>query len=100
MDTGTNHHADGESTGRGAGTSPAGRILKVKRGYNPNSSSMGSELEACYAFPRVMMAVPVIFAAAAAAVAAALGREREAKPRADTDRSRLETGPEGEGSSG
>ena len=57
----------------------AGRILKVKRGYNPNSSSMGSELSAFYAFPKAMLVVPVIFGTAAAAIAAAFGSRRERK---------------------
>lgn len=43
-----------------------GKILRVKEGYNPNSSSLGSIV---FSFPAAMLAVPVIFSAAAAIIA-------------------------------
>jgi hypothetical protein len=37
-----------------------GKILRVKPGYNPNSSSMGSIV---FSFPQIMMGVTAIFGA-------------------------------------
>jgi hypothetical protein len=39
---------------------PKGRILRVKQGYNPNSSSMGSMV---FSLPAVLLAVTVGFGA-------------------------------------
>jgi hypothetical protein len=36
-----------------------GKILRIKQGYNPNSSSLGSVV---FSFPTAMVALPVIFA--------------------------------------
>ena len=40
----------------------SGRILRLKQGYNPNSSSLGSIV---FAVPAALVALPVLFAAAA-----------------------------------
>lgn len=59
-----------------------GRVLKVKQGYNPNSSSMGSII---YAFPTAMLGVTALFGMVVGAVASALIRVRDG--RAADDRS-------------
>jgi len=43
-----------------------GKILRIKEGYNPNSSSLGSVV---FSIPTAMLAVPVILAGAAAFIA-------------------------------
>ena len=53
-------------------TDRTGRILRVKLGYNPNSSSLGSIV---FAVPAAMLAVPVVFNAVAAAIAAKCVRD-------------------------
>jgi len=50
-----------------------GRILRVKWGYNPNSSSMGSIL---FAVPLMLLAAAAVFGAAAGAIASAVFRGR------------------------
>jgi len=44
-----------------------GRVLRVKQGYNPNSSSLGSIV---FSMPAALIAVPALLAAAAAWIAA------------------------------
>ena len=44
-----------------------GRVLRVKEGYNPNSSSLGSIV---FSVPAALIAVPALLAAAAAWIAA------------------------------
>ena len=46
-----------------------GRILRLKQGYNPNSSSMGSIV---FALPVALLGASALFGAAAAAVFAGL----------------------------
>jgi len=41
---------------------PKGRVLRVKQGYNPNSSSLGTII---FAFPSAMLAAPIVFSAVA-----------------------------------
>jgi hypothetical protein len=53
-------------------TERTGRILRVKLGYNPNSSSLGSIV---FAVPAAMLAVPVVFNAVAAAISAKCVRD-------------------------
>lgn len=43
-----------------------GKVLRIKEGYNPNSSSLGSIV---FSFPAALLAVPVLFSAIAAFVA-------------------------------
>ncbi len=53
-----------------------GRILRLKQGYNPNSSSIGTIV---FAMPAALMASTAAFAAAAAFISTALsstGRDR------------------------
>lgn len=40
-----------------------GRILRIKRGYNPNSSSLGSEFFAVFVVPAGLLAVTAGFGA-------------------------------------
>ncbi|MBI4704100.1 MAG: hypothetical protein HY744_23575 [Deltaproteobacteria bacterium] len=49
-------------------TAPAGRILRLKHGYNPNSSSIGSIV---FAMPASLLALTVAFGAATGLVCAA-----------------------------
>ena len=42
-----------------------GKILRVKEGYNPNSSSLGSIV---FSFPAALLAVPVLFSTVAAVI--------------------------------
>lgn len=58
-----------------------GRILKVKQGYNPNSSSMGSII---FAFPTAMLAVTAAFGMAAGALASVFVKE-DAEPHGKAD---------------
>ena len=53
--------------------SGSGRILRLKQGYNPNSSSIGSIV---FAVPALILALPAVFGAATAVILAALP-ERE-----------------------
>lgn len=46
-----------------------GRILRLKQGFNPNSSSIGTIV---YALPAAALALPAVFGAATAAIMAAL----------------------------
>jgi hypothetical protein len=46
-----------------------GRVLRVKEGYNPNSSSLGSIV---FSFPAALVAAPVLLAGTAAWIAARL----------------------------
>lgn len=50
-----------------------GRILRVKEGYNPNSSSMGSIV---FALPVALLGVTALFGAAAGVLFSALMRSR------------------------
>lgn len=45
---------------------PRGRVLKVKQGYNPNSSSMGSIV---FVLPAVMLGVTIVAGAVMGALA-------------------------------
>ena len=46
-----------------------GRILRVKRGYNPNSSSMGSVV---FALPSLLLGTTALFGAVAGLIVSAL----------------------------
>ena len=69
---------------------PPGRILRIKTGYNPNSSSLGTII---FAIPAAMVAAPVVYNAIAAAFASASlrdrpqphGKQSAAPPAADKD---------------
>lgn len=52
---------------------PAGRILRVKAGYNPNSSSLGTIV---FAVPAAMLLAPAVYNAIAAAFTSAAQRDR------------------------
>ena len=55
-----------------------GRILRVKRGYNPNSSSMGSIV---FALPSLLLGTTALFGAVAGLVASAfLGSRNKGSP--------------------
>lgn len=52
---------------------PAGRILRIKAGYNPNSSSLGTII---FAVPAAMLLAPALYNAIAAALTSATVRDR------------------------
>ncbi len=56
------------------GRQEPGRILRLKQGYNPNSSSIGTIV---FAIPTLVLALPAIFGAATAVILAALPCDRE-----------------------
>lgn len=85
----------GRHTGREAGPSqPEGRILRVKAGYNPNSSSVGSLV---FAFPAYVLVGTALFGMAAGALATALLRPKP-KPPGDAAPAPREAGSDGPGS--
>jgi hypothetical protein len=49
-------------------TSERGKILRIKQGYNPNSSSLGSIL---FALPAALLGITVTFGAVSGLIAAA-----------------------------
>ena len=71
---------------------PPGRILRLKQGYNPNSSSIGTIV---FMMPAALLGVTTAFGAAAGLIAAALlpgGRSPHASdPPRQTDAPRTET---------
>ncbi len=54
-----------------------GRVLRVKRGYNPNSSSMGSIV---FALPSLLLGTTALFGAVAGFIASAFLRSRDRSP--------------------
>ena len=66
----TTRSATGDAAAR---PRPAGRILRVKAGYNPNSSSLGTII---FAVPAAMVAAPVVYNVIASAFASAAVRDR------------------------
>ena len=50
-----------------------GRVLRVKTGYNPNSSSIGTVI---FAIPAAMLVAPALYNAIAAAFTSATVRDR------------------------
>lgn len=54
-------------------TAPRGRILRVKAGYNPNSSSLGTVI---FAVPAAMLLAPALYNAIAAAFTSKTLRDR------------------------
>jgi hypothetical protein len=61
-----------------------GRVLRVKRGYNPNSSSMGSII---FALPASMVAVTFGLAAVSGLILPHFIKEKGPKGPAETDNS-------------
>jgi hypothetical protein len=57
-----------------------GRILRVKQGYNPNSSSMGSIV---YTLPAALLAVTVGFGAVSSIILSAFLKDTKKKTDAD-----------------
>ena len=53
---------------------PRGKILRVKWGYNPNSSSIGSIVTAV---PMMLLAGTALFGTAAAVIASALATQKD-----------------------
>jgi len=53
-----------------------GRVLRVKEGFNPNSSSLGSVI---FSIPAALVVAPVLLAGAAALLAARMARKDAAE---------------------
>ncbi|MCP4746238.1 MAG: hypothetical protein GY874_08870 [Desulfobacteraceae bacterium] len=49
-----------------------GKILRIKKGYNPNSSSMGSII---FAFPVALMGIATLYGVASAVIVTKLMRK-------------------------
>ena len=58
-------------------TDQKGRILRLKQGYNPNSSSIGTIV---FAMPAALMATTVAFGAAAAFISTAFAAQGKDPP--------------------
>jgi len=56
------------------GSGKKGRILRVKHGYNPNSSSLGSEFFAVFVVPASLFAVTIGFGAVSGMIFSAFMR--------------------------
>ena len=54
-----------------------GRVLRVKQGYNPNSSSLGSII---FSIPAALVAAPLLLAGAAAVIASRMAGKPESSP--------------------
>ena len=66
-----------------------GRILRVKYGYNPNSSSIGSIV---YVFSAQILGVAVVFGVVASLICSAfLGRPRGRAERSDSEPDKRDT---------
>jgi hypothetical protein len=59
-----------------AGAPPRGRILRLKQGYNPNSSSIGTIV---FALPAALLGATAAFGVAASLIVSALARGKEHK---------------------
>ena len=55
---------------------PKGKILRIKHGYNPNSSSMGSII---FALPVALLGISIGFGAVSSIIAAAFMKDTEIK---------------------
>ena len=73
------HREHGEATAK---PPKAGRILRLKCGYNPNSSSIGTIL---FAMPAAMIGMTVAFGAAAGLLGAAVLHKRHDAPQEPTE---------------
>lgn len=58
-----------------------GKILRVKMGYNPNSSSMGSVV---FALPTMLLGSAVVFGGVASAIFSAFLRDNDAESEPET----------------
>jgi len=58
-------HNKTEPVGLEASQKKVGKLLRVKEGYNPNSSSIGSVV---FAIPLAVLAVPALFGMASAVI--------------------------------
>lgn len=66
-------HSTTRSTAGDTAAPRAGRILRVKAGYNPNSSSIGTVI---FAVPAAMLIAPALYNVIAAAFTTATLRDR------------------------
>lgn len=62
---------------------PKGKILRVKHGYNPNSSSMGSII---FALPVALLGISIGFGAVSGIIAAAFMKKSNKKRMQDQQR--------------
>ena len=69
-------------------SSGRGKILRIKEGYNPNSSSVGSIV---FSFPAALLAVPVLFGTVNAIVFSKFTGKKE-DPSTVSDKSNTDEG--------
>jgi hypothetical protein len=69
-------------------SSGRGKILRIKEGYNPNSSSVGSIV---FSFPAALLAVPVLFGTVSAIVFSTFTGKKE-DPSTVSDKSNTDEG--------
>jgi hypothetical protein len=62
---------------------PKGKILRVKQGYNPNSSSMGSMV---FSLPAVLLAITVGFGTVSSIIMTAFIKRDEKPEESDKDK--------------
>ena len=78
---------------------PKGKVLRVKRGYNPNSSSMGSVV---FALPVALLAITAGFGVVSGIIISALMKDagksnsKEEQASANAEASKDSVGPEGQ----
>jgi len=73
---------------------PEGKILRVKLGYNPNSSSIGTMI---FVMPVAMLSAAVAFGTASGLIFSAFSKNRNAADTNDEDSSDTTTGTENSG---
>ncbi len=73
---------------------PKGKILRVKLGYNPNSSSIGSMI---FAMPVAMLSAAVAFGTVSGLIFSAFSKKKTTAGTDDEDASGSTTGTENSG---
>lgn len=73
---------------------PKGKILRVKLGYNPNSSSIGSMI---FVMPVAMLSAAVAFGTVSGLIFSAFSKKRNTAGTEDEDTSGSTTGTENSG---
>lgn len=73
------------------GSGKKGRILRVKHGYNPNSSSLGSEFFAVFVVPASLFAVTIGFGAVSGMIFSAFMRQKTGDEQSEKEPASPET---------
>ncbi|MCU0857749.1 MAG: hypothetical protein MUC65_05025 [Pontiellaceae bacterium] len=70
------------------GPAPKGKILKLKQGYNPNSSSIGTMI---FALPAAMLSTAIAFGTVSGLICSAFLKKEEAVNPKQTDNPETDT---------